>query len=128
MPLHLERWSLKRHLSFGCSRNDSSLKAGVLVKFLDIKEVSDGEDLIEEIISGDYGLVFTDNHMLNMDGLEAIALIRNFNKTIPIYMFASSSSREEALRAGATNYFAKFKAPEMLVPLVIKHFGQAVSP
>ena len=36
-PPHLKRWGLNRLSFFGCSRNHSTLKGGVFVKFLDIR-------------------------------------------------------------------------------------------
>lgn len=72
-----------------------------------VDEVGDGKELVEKVLAAHYDLVFTDNQMTEIHGLQAIAQIRERNKNVPIYMISSSEVGERALEAGATGYFDK---------------------
>ncbi|HLD43485.1 MAG TPA: response regulator transcription factor [Candidatus Nanoarchaeia archaeon] len=68
----------------------------------------DGKDLVERVLRGNYDLVFTDNHMAQLNGLRAIKQIRELNPTVPIYMLSSSSEAgNAALESGANGYLGK---------------------
>jgi len=74
--------------------------------------VLSGEDAIEEVRKEQHSLVFMDYRMPKMDGLEATRRIREFNKTIPIYLFSSDNIEEEQLKeVGATGYLPKDAGP-----------------
>jgi len=79
-------------------------KEGIEVEF---DEASNGKELVEKVREGDYALVLTDNEMPGGNGLNAIREIRGYNEIVPIYMLSGSDVSEEALKAGATGYFAK---------------------
>jgi len=75
---------------------------------IEIDQVSDGEDLVNKIRENGYCVVFTDNSMLKVNGIEAIRQIRGFNKEIPIYMMSGDFLVEhDALASGANGYIAK---------------------
>lgn len=80
---------------------------------VDIDGVPNGEELVERVKVGGYDLVITDNDMGGgINGLEAIERIRQFYKTIPIFMFSSDSAKYRdlkslALKSGATGYVDK---------------------
>jgi len=70
-------------------------------------EASDGQELVEKVLGADYDLVFTDNQMTEVHGLQAIAQIRAQNQTVPIYMVSSSDVGQRAMEVGATGYVDK---------------------
>ena len=79
-------------------------KEGIDVEF---DEVADGKELVERVRRDRYDLVFTDNQMTEVHGLQALGQIREHDKTVPIYMLSSSEVGEQALKLGANGYFDK---------------------
>ncbi|MDO8656731.1 MAG: response regulator [Nanoarchaeota archaeon] len=74
---------------------------------VEFDEAADGKELVKKVLSSHYDLVFTDNQMTDVHGLQAIAQIREQNKTIPVYMVSSSEVGKRALEVGATGYLEK---------------------
>jgi CheY-like chemotaxis protein len=74
---------------------------------VEFDQASDGRELVEKVLGATYDLVFTDNQMIEVHGLQAIAEIRAKNKTVPIYMVSSSEVGKLALEVGATGYIEK---------------------
>ncbi len=75
---------------------------------VELEAVPDGEQLVERVRNGGYSVVLTDNEMgSGINGLEAIRRIREFDKTVPIYMLSGSDVKALALQLGATGYFDK---------------------
>ena len=79
-------------------------RAGIEVE---LDGASNGKELVEKVLGADYDLVFTDNVMPEVHGLQAIQQIRAQNKSVPIYMISSSEVGEQALKLGATGYLDK---------------------
>lgn len=92
------RESMIDNLELHCSR------AEIEVEF---DQASDGKELVEKVLGKNYDLVFTDNTMPKVYGLQAIAQIRAQNKSVPIYMVSSSEVGKRALEVGATGYLDK---------------------
>jgi len=88
-----------------------------------VEQVADGNQLVERVRNHTYDLVLTDNEMQELGGLAAIQGIREFNKRVPIIMLAGSSSREEAIKAGATGYVSKSNWQEDLPPVLRDYLG-----
>ncbi len=75
-------------------------------------QVSSGEKLVEKVRQGPIDIVFTDNQMGAMSGLDAVSSIRQFNSKIPIYVVSTNKGIEEkALKVGATGYINKSQEP-----------------
>ena len=74
---------------------------------VNVDEASNGRELVEKVLGTNYDLIFTDHQMPEVDGLQAIAQIREHNKTVPVYMVSNSEVEKQALQAGATGYFWK---------------------
>jgi len=72
-----------------------------------IDEVSNGRELVERARKINYDIILTDYDMPGGDGLTAIREIRRTNKSVIIYMLSGRDIREEALKAGATEFFYK---------------------
>ena len=77
------------------------------VKGLDIEVCENGEQLLEKIANTKYDLILTDNDMPRMGGIEAIKVIRESDKNIPIYLMSGQATEEDALQAGANGYLHK---------------------
>ncbi len=84
-------------------------KRGIELTFT---SVSSGESLVEKVRQEQFDLIFTDNQMWIMSGLQAVSSIRQFNPKIPIYIVSTDGGIEtEALSVGATGYINKFHKP-----------------
>ncbi|MCL2044739.1 MAG: response regulator [Treponema sp.] len=69
-----------------------------------------GAEAIERVKSEDYDLIFMDHMMPEMDGIEATAAIRAFNKNVPIIALtanAVSGMKEMFLEKGFNDFLAK---------------------
>lgn len=74
----------------------------------DVECVSDGSELVDRVKKGNYDLILTDNTMIGMCGLDAIKLIREFNKDTKIYMISGDWLVEDtALKYGANGFISK---------------------
>jgi len=92
---------------------------------VEIEYVDDGKPLLERARNGGYALILTDNDMKQMNGLEAVRRIREFDKTTPIYLMSGRDVRKQALEAGATGYIPKdfdFAGGPVNLSLVLKPY------
>ncbi len=81
-------------------------------------EASNGKQAITAICRTKYDLIFMDWNMPEMSGIEALRIIRNLGKKIPIIMTTVNNERKhllEALKAGADNYIVKPFTPDVLL-------------
>jgi len=88
-------------------------------------KASGGEEAIQ-LVKGNpkVSLVLMDLKMPGMNGLEATAEIRKFNKTIPIVAqtaYAVSGDMEKALNAGCNDYLAKPIRQKALIRMIQKY-------
>jgi two-component system chemotaxis response regulator CheY len=88
--------------------------------FENIDEAEDGEQALQRLKAGGYGLVISDWNMPNMEGIE---LLRNVRKqpeplnNIPFLMVTAEAEKEkviEAIKAGVDNYVVKPFTAEIL--------------
>lgn len=99
----------------------------ILRKFgVEADAVENGKQAIEALESKTYGLVLMDIQMPELDGLEAVRLIRSgktgvMDQNIPIIAMtahAMEGDREECLKAGMDDYLSKpVKPPELAAML-----------
>ena len=83
-----------------------------------IKEVSDGETLIKEVIQHDWDLVISDLDMPGKNGLEALEQIKLIKPHIPVLILSIYTEDLYAVRllkAGASGYMNKNAAPYELI-------------
>jgi len=92
----------------------------------------DGEETIEAVRNNPgISLVLMDIKMPGMDGLEATAEIRKFNKTIPIIAqtaYALSDDDEKAKEAGCNDYISKPINRSKLIELIEKYTNEQIPP
>jgi signal transduction histidine kinase/CheY-like chemotaxis protein len=100
---------------------------GILETFgCEVESATNGLEALEQYESGEYGLIFMDCQMPEMDGFEATAEIRKreaqSGTRIPIVALTASAiegDRERCLAAGMDDYLAKpFTAEQMKTALV----------
>lgn len=91
---------------------------------IEIDEVDNGERLVEKVKNNNYVLVFTDNDMgAGIYGVEAIRKMREFNRSIPIYMISADSwAREEAVLNGANGFILKNPIKEQILEILLRYF------
>lgn len=89
----------------------------VLSSGIRVDEVENGLELVEKVKLEEYDLIFTDNRMPIINGLDAIIKIREFDKKTPIYLLSAEPNKEKAkyvetraLKCGANGFFNKLDA------------------
>ena len=90
----------------------SAILMETLMESLDIEFeiVADGELAVKAVQSNDYVLVFMDNQMPKLSGIEATKRIRTFNKDIPIIALSANAlktEQENFLNAGMNDTLSK---------------------
>jgi len=86
--------------------------------FVEIKEVSDGESLIKEVLQSNWDLVISDLDMPGKNGLEALEQIKLIKPNLPVLIlsiYAEDLYAIRVLKAGASGYMNKNAAPYELI-------------
>jgi two-component system, NarL family, invasion response regulator UvrY len=86
-----------------------------------IKEVSDGEALVKEVIKSDCDLVISDLYMNGRSGLDALEQIKSIKPQLPVLIlsiYPEDLYAASVLKAGASGYLNKNSAPEELVAAI----------
>ncbi len=88
---------------------------------VEIKEVSDGESLIKEVLGHDWNLIISDLEMPGINGLQALEQIKLIKPHIPVLIlsiFTEDLYAVRVLKAGASGYMNKNAAPYELVTAI----------
>jgi DNA-binding NarL/FixJ family response regulator len=83
-----------------------------------IKEVSDGESLVKEVLQNDWDLVISDLDMPGKNGLEALEQIKHIKPQLPVLIlsiYTEDLYAVRVLKAGASGYMNKNAAPYELI-------------
>ncbi len=84
----------------------------------EIKEVSDGETLVKEVILHQWDLVISDLDMQGRNGLDALEQIKAIKPELPVLIlsiYPEDLYAVRVLKAGASGYLNKNSAPEELI-------------
>jgi CheY-like chemotaxis protein len=84
----------------------------------DITPVNNGSDAVEQCESKHFDIVFLDEHMPGMSGLEALALIKNSKPNVPVVMITKNEEEkimEEAIGAKIEDYLIKPINPNQIL-------------
>lgn len=87
----------------------------------EIKEVADGESLVQEVIKNDWDLVISDLDMPGRNGLEALEQIKLIKPNLPVLIlsiYTEDLYAVRVLRAGASGYLNKNAAPYELITAI----------
>ena len=90
---------------------------------IEIKEVSNGEMLIKEIMLNEYDLVISDLDMPGRSGLEALEQIKLIRPELPVLILSIYPEEIYAVRvlkAGASGYPNKNSAPNELISAITR--------
>jgi len=87
-------------------------------KGYDVTTVTNGKDAITEVENREYDLIFLDEMMTGMGGLETLSVIKNINPNLPVVMV--TKSEEEALMNDAigskiSDYLIKSVSPSQIL-------------
>lgn len=87
-------------------------RALVSIGYRDIHDASNGEEALEKLKSGGFGLVLLDWNMPVMSGIELLRIIRADSalQTLPVLMITAEVKMEnimEAIQAGVSDYLVK---------------------
>ena len=75
-----------------------------------VKTAEDGSEAVDMVRKGPYGVIVMDVRMAEMDGIQALKLIKEYNPAIPVLIMTAYSSVEsaiEAMKTGAYDYLTK---------------------
>jgi CheY-like chemotaxis protein len=100
-------------------------------KGYEVDTVTNGEDAISSVKENDYDLLFLDEMMAGMGGLETLAQIKDINPNVPVVMVTKSeeeSLMNEAIGGKITDYLTKPVNPSQIL-LVCKKIleGKTIS-
>lgn len=87
-------------------------------KGYDVDTVTNGEDALDEIAGTNYDLIFLDEMMAGMGGLETLARIKEINQNIPVVMVTKSeeeSLMHDAIGSKISDYLIKPVIPSQLL-------------
>ncbi len=93
---------------------------------LDVHEVSEGEAALEQLRSGNFGMVFLDYNMPGLDGFETLAMIKRDHPRAAVVMITSALDENVAARArdaGATGFLKKPFYPSDIDEILARHYG-----
>jgi two-component system chemotaxis response regulator CheY len=95
--------------------------------FRDITLADDGSTALAMLRQGSFGLLVTDWHMPQMDGIDLVRAVRADPRLhpIPILMVSAQATREqivEAVNAGVNDYVVKPFTPQTLQAKIAKLF------
>jgi CheY-like chemotaxis protein len=102
------------------------LKPQIMVleqKGLRVEPVSNGEDALQMIAKGDYDIVFLDENMPGLSGLETLARLKERNPHLPVVMITKSEEEhlmEEAIGSRIADYLIKPVNPTQVLSAVKK--------
>lgn len=86
------------------------LRQALMRKGYRVQITHDGEELVNWVLCGQGDLIITDVLMPRMNGLDALAKIREMNEEIPVIVISANSTLNTAIEAtarGAQEYFPK---------------------
>lgn len=91
---------------------------------IEFEMVENGELAVDAVVSTEYALVFMDNQMPKMSGIEATRRIRKFNKDVPIVALSANvlkKEQEEFIDAGMNDALSKPVNQEDLKKMLDKY-------
>ena len=88
---------------------------------VEVKEVSNGESLIKEVMQHDWDLVISDLDMPGINGLQALEQTKLIKPNLPVLVlsiFTEDLYAVRVLKAGASGYMNKNAAPYELITAI----------
>jgi two-component system, chemotaxis family, chemotaxis protein CheY len=84
-----------------------------------VLEARDGQDALKKLGSNSVGLILSDIHMPNMDGIEMLSRLKSSDefRAVPVIMVTTGGSQDKVLQAlelGAAGYVRKPFTPDQI--------------
>ena len=95
-------------------------KSGVPFK---VEQASTGKEGIKKLKNVDPDFVVLDYNLPDMNGIEILRAIREFNEDIPVVMLTGADDRQtavEAMKLGALDYIVKEIASYEMLPVMLE--------
>jgi CheY-like chemotaxis protein len=83
-------------------------------KGYEVSTVTNGKDAITEVENREYDLIFLDEMMTGMGGLETLSVIKEINANIPVVMVTKSEEEalmNDAIGSNISDYLIKSVSP-----------------
>lgn len=113
--------------------DDSSTMRGIVRKILsasrfalDIHEASEGIDAVNQLRTGNFGIVFLDYNMPGLNGFETLSEIKRENPNVAVVMMTSTLDNaiaDRAHAAGAHAFLKKPFYPADIDTVLVRYFG-----
>lgn len=90
-------------------------------KNIDFTEAVEGSEALEYALQEGYDIIFLDQNMPKMTGLEFMKVLNKYNKKQPVIMTTAANTSDtinEAIGAGVTDYLIKPFTPDVLIKKV----------
>lgn len=92
-----------------------------------IETATNGDDAIEQVKQSGFDLIFLDEHMPGMSGLETLKIIKSIAPDIPVVMITKSEEEnimEEAIGSNIDDYLIKPVNPNQILHSIKKNIDQ----
>lgn len=92
-----------------------------------VEKATNGDDAIELVKQSNFDLIFLDEHMPGMSGLETLKIIKSFAPDIPVVMITKSEEEnimEEAIGSNIADYLIKPVNPNQILHSIKKNIDQ----
>jgi CheY-like chemotaxis protein len=88
-----------------------------------VSTAESGEECLEKVKYGDYDIVFLDQRMPGMDGIETVERIRKTHPDLPVYALTANPSADEEfyISKGFNGYLTKPIDANVLEKTILKH-------
>jgi len=92
-----------------------------------VETATNGDDAIECVKENDFDLIFLDEHMPGLSGLETLKIIKNLAPDIPVIMITKSEAEnimDEAIGSNIEDYLIKPVNPHQILLSIKKNIDQ----
>jgi CheY-like chemotaxis protein len=96
-------------------------------KGYDVKAVTNGNDAVEEFGKDNYDIVFLDENMPGISGIETLGKIKDINQNVPIIMITKSEEEtimDDAIGSKISDYLIKPVNPGQILLSIKKHIDK----
>src|ERR1700722_13858993 len=96
-------------------------------KGYDVKAVTNGNDAVEEFGKDNYDIVFLDENMPGISGIETLGKIKDMNQNVPVIMITKSEEEtimDDAIGSKISDYLIKPVNPGQILLSIKKHIDK----
>jgi CheY-like chemotaxis protein len=96
-------------------------------KGYDVKAVTNGNDAVEEFGKDNYDIVFLDENMPGISGIETLGKIKDINQNVPVIMITKSEEEtimDDAIGSKISDYLIKPVNPGQILLSIKKHIDK----